>query len=419
MTEINKTPGSIRGRHIFGVCLVFLFASLIISLPVRAGLPGLPLVPKAVIYALSKQMLSPSFFRHARWNTPEQRKALTVQPTETPMSMEEFEKVHPPISKERALEIHYILAVTQHLFQKHGIKALPVGGTMLGLLRNGGQLPHDDDADFAVKEADYDKIVGLGSELRQYGLKLRHIPGEGLQICPLNDLGLPGLMAIQGRNALAKVVGRLGLKISQRAITERGFIDIIPVAYDDSIHEYRYSGAYAKDIWYHQTIPEELMDCENSSYRFGPVRIQAPANREAMQKNILQVYNKCMTHVMATPDHRLKQDNLCQRLVRLTEDQKRPFPFQREDISELKRRLKAVGLDYQHKRGKVTPLEGFVPPEVVEHKSLFGRVRSFVTKRYFLTGALVKGEAPSSDSELVYKPYSSPGNGIVTGTHMQ
>ncbi len=62
MTEINKTPGSIRGRHIFGVCLVFLFASLIISLPVRAGLPGLPLVPKAVIYALSKQMLSPHSF---------------------------------------------------------------------------------------------------------------------------------------------------------------------------------------------------------------------------------------------------------------------------------------------------------------------------------------------------------------------
>jgi phosphorylcholine metabolism protein LicD len=65
-----------------------------------------------------------------------------------------------------------MLEVIDNLFAKEGIEYCATSGTQLGITRNQGIIPNDDDADIAVLLNDRKKILSLGKELKQYGLDI-------------------------------------------------------------------------------------------------------------------------------------------------------------------------------------------------------------------------------------------------------
>lgn len=53
--------------------------------------------------------------------------------------------------------------------QKHDIKYWADGGTALGMMRNKGIIPHDDDIDVGILEEDCDKLIRLEDDFRKDG----------------------------------------------------------------------------------------------------------------------------------------------------------------------------------------------------------------------------------------------------------
>ncbi len=265
-----------------------------------------------------------------------------------PLSQSEFEAKFTPISHERAVDIYYITGVLQFLFEKHHIQSLPVGGTLLGMLRNQGLLPHDDDADFAVVPRDYKKVKNLKVELAQYGLGLRSASGVGLQVYPLAGRinGSNGGRTTLGLNFIAfanTVVGLLpsvfqGLKCN---LTKRGFVDIMPIKkHLDGV--YRYSAVFAEGNWFHDFLSEAFVEEDLRYYDFGPLKVRAPV-RELSTKFILRSYPHSLTHAQRTVDHQTnsRPDPI---LVPLTEEQKQAFPLNGDDRRELNNRFARAGL---------------------------------------------------------------------------
>ncbi|CAF3412569.1 unnamed protein product [Rotaria socialis] len=91
-------------------------------------------------------------------------------------------------------KLYDIVEVTGGLFDKHGIRYMIEGGTLLGAIRNGGLIKHDNDADFDVLQDDLDKIKALSSNFAEYGLEIIDVPGWGLQVTHIDSPCLaPGL----------------------------------------------------------------------------------------------------------------------------------------------------------------------------------------------------------------------------------
>lgn len=87
-----------------------------------------------------------------------------------------FRKNHFPIVSEDAIDQDYelieevreveldLLRKLVEVCKKHDLRIYPIYGTLLGLMRDGGVIPRDDDIDLAMPRADYDKLLTLVSE---------------------------------------------------------------------------------------------------------------------------------------------------------------------------------------------------------------------------------------------------------------
>lgn len=78
--------------------------------------------------------------------------------------------------------LYDIVEITASILEKHNIRYIMEGGTLLGAVRNGGLIPHDNDADFNVLEDDIHNIQLLKHEFDKHDLEIIVTPGWGLQI---------------------------------------------------------------------------------------------------------------------------------------------------------------------------------------------------------------------------------------------
>ena len=62
------------------------------------------------------------------------------------------------------------------LFHKNNIKYFVESGTLLGTMRNDGQIPYDDDLDISIFQEDAEKILALKDDLNKLGytIKIRY-----------------------------------------------------------------------------------------------------------------------------------------------------------------------------------------------------------------------------------------------------
>ena len=95
--------------------------------------------------------------------------------------------------------VHDISKLALSISDKYGIEALMIGGSLLGLVRDGDLLPWDKDVDFAIFEKDIEKTFELESEFRKAGFE-----------CRLHYLGVRSEASLQtGKSLLLELQQRL------------------------------------------------------------------------------------------------------------------------------------------------------------------------------------------------------------------
>ena len=91
--------------------------------------------------------------------------------------------------------VHKICREVLDVSDAVGVKSVLIGGSLLGMVRDGDFLPWDKDLDFAVFEADIDKTLALeedyrklGYECRVHRLGVRHVEELHVGLNLINDL---------------------------------------------------------------------------------------------------------------------------------------------------------------------------------------------------------------------------------------
>ena len=76
------------------------------------------------------------------------------------------------LSQTELNEMYQLLFDIHHFLNKFNIKYVPVGGTLIGLIRNKSLIPWDDDIDIAIDENDLKKIFNLEPLLNKKGYSI-------------------------------------------------------------------------------------------------------------------------------------------------------------------------------------------------------------------------------------------------------
>ena len=66
--------------------------------------------------------------------------------------------------------LYCVYEAVHDVLTKHGIAYALIGGSMLGQIRHGGQMPWDDDGDIIINIKDKQKVEALKDEFEQYGM---------------------------------------------------------------------------------------------------------------------------------------------------------------------------------------------------------------------------------------------------------
>jgi len=108
----------------------------------------------------------------------------------------ELYKPNDPVLHEK---LYNLMEYFDKLSQEHDIKYWADGGTSLGMIRNKGIIPHDDDIDVGILQEDMDKLKSLSEKLKQDNYEIIHYTDVdtnnplGMNIYKLHKISEPSI----------------------------------------------------------------------------------------------------------------------------------------------------------------------------------------------------------------------------------
>lgn len=155
--------------------------------------------------------------------------------------------------------LYDIIEITNDILNQNNIRYTIAGGTLLGAVRNGGLIPHDNDADFDVLEDDLDQIRSLVDQFALFGLIIIEIPGWGLQISHKNSPDLE--------------VNLWSDNIGNKWTSKWPFLDLISIKYDNQEKIYKLAQETAKHDYPDYYLTEEDWKNPFEKIKFGHLNL--------------------------------------------------------------------------------------------------------------------------------------------------
>jgi lipopolysaccharide cholinephosphotransferase len=199
------------------------------------------------------------------------------------------------LNKERLTDeeidlLYDIMEITGNIFDRFKIRYTLEGGSLLGAVRNGGIIPHDNDGDFDILESDIEKIKSLKNEFDKYDLVIIETPGWGLQISHKNSPDLePNMWTDNQGNYWT---------------SKWPFLDLIAIKYDTKIDKYVLSQDVAKQDYpdYYLTPNDWQNDFEK--IKFGHLQLWAIAGHQNRINYLNRHYGNWQNEIIMVMDHR-------------------------------------------------------------------------------------------------------------------
>jgi len=189
--------------------------------------------------------------------------------------------------------LYDIVEVTTQLLEKHKVRYMIDGGTLLGAVRNGGLIPHDNDADFVILESDLERTLSLESEFAKYGLVLVKTPGWGLQVSHAESPEIaPGLWTdgVTSWTSRWPFLDLITISLEEGQNGEEGkYMCAQDVARFDYPNYY-----FTKSAW------EEPLDL----IQFGHIPVRAMGGQQTREEHLDRNYKDWRTKIEMIMDHR-------------------------------------------------------------------------------------------------------------------
>jgi phosphorylcholine metabolism protein LicD len=94
-------------------------------------------------------------------------------------------ELYKPENPQLHTKLYSLMKYLHNISKQHNISYWAIAGTALGMIRNKGIIPHDDDIDIGMLKNDLDKLYSLEHILKQDGYEITHYNDVNLQHNPL------------------------------------------------------------------------------------------------------------------------------------------------------------------------------------------------------------------------------------------
>lgn len=186
-------------------------------------------------------------------------------------------------------QLYNIVQITAQILEETQIKYTIQGGTLLGAVRNGGLIPHDNDADFDVLETDLPKIRELKSLFERHELVLVEVPGWGMQVSYNDSLELaPGLWTDGEKSWTSKWP----------------FLDLISIQFDDMTETYILAQIVARADYPDYHLTREEWETPFEKIQFGHLWLNVIATNAARVNYLNRNYPHWNERLHMIMDHR-------------------------------------------------------------------------------------------------------------------
>lgn len=193
------------------------------------------------------------------------------------------------LTQEEVDLLYDIMEITDDILIRYEIRYSISGGTTLGSIRNGGLIPHDNDADFNVLESDLDRVRNLKDEFNKHNLVIVDIPGWGLQVSHKNSPDLEECIWTDGKTSWT---------------SKWPFLDLIAIKYDESTNRYVLAGSVARDDYPNYYLTRSDWDVPFERIKFGHLYLNAIAGHENRINYLNRHYPNWDKQIEMIMDHR-------------------------------------------------------------------------------------------------------------------
>ena len=187
--------------------------------------------------------------------------------------------------------LYDIIDITHKILTENNIRYTIEGGTLLGAVRNGGLIPHDNDGDFDILESDVTNILKLKDEFAKYDLVIIPTPGWGLQISHKDSPDLAPNMwtdIINGSSWTSKFP----------------FLDLIIIKFDQNTNKYISAGDVCYNDYPNYYLTKEEWETDFETIKFGHLDLFVIAGNVNRINYLDRNYKNWNTQIEMVMDHR-------------------------------------------------------------------------------------------------------------------